>query len=267
MVRFCTNRRKLQLLTACQQRAAAVLLLLNTEPPSFKTKWNRRFQVHPVNQHRLHCGEFFVKYERLRQSPDKFFDYLRMSTVQFDFILKRVTPHIEKFCLSRLPISPEERLFLTLRYLTSGIDMKAVAESFHLGHTTTWQIIHETCMAIYVVLKDFVRVPRSSDDWRSVAKKFEEKCAMPHCCGALDGKHVLMRKPRKSGSMFFSYKKKCSIVLLALADPNYCFLYFDVGSVGSLSDGRVFRTSRLGKETLYIYQIFILFYFIFSTLL
>jgi len=33
----------------------------------------------------------------------------------------------------------------------------------------------------------------------------------PNCCGAIDGKHVIIRCPEKSSSEFFNYKKSFSI--------------------------------------------------------
>jgi len=67
------------------------------------------------------------------------------------------------------------------------------------------------------------------------------------CLGAMDGKHILLKKPANSGSTFFNYKHTFSIVLLAVVDADYRFLFVDVGCQGRISDGGVFRNSTLSS--------------------
>ena len=64
--------------------------------------------------------------------------------------------------------------------------------------------------------------------------------------GAIDGKHVVMQAPNRSGSSFFNYKKSFPIVLMAVCDANYLFLLDDIGDTGRNSEGEVFANSTLG---------------------
>lgn len=63
----------------------------------------------------------------------------------------------------------------------------------------------------------------------------------------MDGKHVRIIRPEHSGSMYFSCKTYFSIVLLAVADADYCFGYVDIGSYGKHADSTIFQKSNLFK--------------------
>ena len=72
-----------------------------------------------------------------------------------------------------------------------------------------------------------------------------EDTQFPNCLGAVDGKHLVLQSPPASGSHFFNYKKSHSVVLIAVAGPDYECLYSDVGTNGRVSDGGVWNKCLL----------------------
>lgn len=91
-------------------------------------------------------------------------------------------------------------------------------------------------------------MPTTEDEWKAVANSFAEKWGFPHCLGAIDGKHIVIRKPAGSGSYYYNYKKSFSIVLMALVNADCEFLMVDVGANGRVSDGGVFMNSKFGHK-------------------
>lgn len=71
---------------------------------------------------------------------------------------------------------------------------------------------------------------------------------LPHCLGALDGKHIRIVAPKNSGSMYHNYKGYFSIVLLALVDSDYKILWADLGACGSSSDSQIYNASELKER-------------------
>lgn len=89
-------------------------------------------------------------------------------------------------------------------------------------------------------------MPVNEQEWLEKEAEFHD--IFPHCLAAMDGKHVVTLSPINSGSEYFNYKHAYSIVLLALVDRNYRFMFADVGCQGRISDGGVFRNSSLFRE-------------------
>lgn len=109
-------------------------------------------------------------------------------------------------------------------------------------------IVPQVCEAIWEALVgEYMAVPKE-EEWREIARQFKAHCDFPNCVGAIDGKHVRIVAPPKSGSLYFNYKGTSSIVLLVLVDANLCFRVTDVGAYGRGSDGGVLRESVFGRR-------------------
>lgn len=90
----------------------------------------------------------------------------------------------------------------------------------------------------------------STIDLNKKASEFCTKWKFPNCVLAIDGKHVRIRCPEKTGSLFFNYKDYFSIVMLAMVDANYKFSTVDVGSFGREGDSGIFLKFAMGQQIL-----------------
>lgn len=83
-----------------------------------------------------------------------------------------------------------------------------------------------------------------------MAKDFQDRWQFINCGGAMDGKHIRIVPPSKSGSTYYNYKSFHSIVLMGLVNSNYEFIYVDVGKNGRLSDGGVLEYTEFHRKLL-----------------
>ncbi|CAH2002909.1 unnamed protein product [Acanthoscelides obtectus] len=64
----------------------------------------------------------------------------------------------------------------------------------------------------------------------------------------MDGKHIIITSPFNTGSEYYNYKSNFSIVLFAVVDAAYNFIFVDIGSQGRISDGGVFKHTSLHRK-------------------
>lgn len=131
------------------------------------------------------------------------------------------------------------------RYLASGCSFTDLHYSFRLGVSTISGIVLDVCTAIWYIMRKECIPPPTRERWEDIAKQFEVRANFPHCIGAVDGKHVEIVNPL--GSVYFNYKGFSSVVLMAVADADYRFVYIDVGAQGKNHDSTVFQETNLWK--------------------
>lgn len=90
-------------------------MLENEDDEADQNRRNRRYSVHPLFVVRSRHGEFHHLYCDLRRHPDRFFEFMRMSVQTFDFILAKVETHLLRKKTCMVPITPAERLYVTIR--------------------------------------------------------------------------------------------------------------------------------------------------------
>ncbi|CAN7937141.1 unnamed protein product, partial [Ixodes hexagonus] len=126
-----------------------------------------------------------------------------------------------------------------------------VAFNFLVGRSTACCVVSDVCDALWDILQPlYLTCPQTADEWLRVAAEFEERWNFSHCLGAIDGKHVTVECPKKSGSLDRNYKGSFSKSMLAVSDAQYRFLYVELGHHGSESDGGIFSRCKLQEHLL-----------------
>lgn len=90
-----------------------------------------------------------------------------------------------------------------------------------------------------------LQVQDTTKQWQEIQKGFETKWNFSSLCGALDGKHIRIKRLYNSTSMFFNYKETYSIILFAVVEADYNFRHIDIGQGGRANDSTVFKNSTL----------------------
>ena len=130
-------------MAAYNKRKVLLLILLRRR----LARRAKRCWIKKINRSRLLKGEYHSLIQEMRLSDhESFYKYFRMTPQRFDHLLSLVGPLIShqetKF---RAPVSANERLAVTLRYLATGDSMQTIAFSYRLGHSTVCNIIDHTC--------------------------------------------------------------------------------------------------------------------------
>lgn len=84
-------------------------------------------------------------------------------------------------------------------------------------------------------------MPKTVEEWYQISNNFKTLWDFEHCLGAVDGKHILISKPPNSGSFYYNYKGTFSVVLFAIVNANYEFIYVHCGTNGRVSDGGILK--------------------------
>lgn len=117
-----------------------------------------------------------------------------------------------------------------------------------MSYSTIRKIVYETCTALWNKLQLQHLPPPTKESFFKNCEAFYDKWNFPNCIGCIDGKHIRIKCPKKSGTMFYNYKQYFSIVLQGVADANYKFVCIDVGGYGKQSDGGTFASSTLWQQ-------------------
>ena len=177
-------------------------------------------------------------------------NFTRMQPAFFYLIEERIAPHLRKSSTNfRESLEVGLKLAVTFRHLSTGESYTSLQYHWGVRRSTICKFVPQVCKAILKEFQhEYLMCPTDPEDWKKIEERFRNRWNVPHAVGALDGKHIVIKKPKKSGSEYFNYKGYFSLVLLALVDADYKFLWVNVGASRSSSDAQIFNRSKLKKR-------------------
>ena len=133
------------------------------------------------------------------------------------------------------------------RFLATGASYSDLHFAFLLGESTVSNLTKEVMDVLWQKLYPLHMPPPNEKSLYDFAQEFYDTWGMPHCCGAIDCRHIRIKKPPHSGSLYYNYKNFYSIVLQAIVDARARFICIDIGGYGSQHDSNTLRNSTFYK--------------------
>ena len=226
----------------------AALLEEEEEEAARPKKRKRTVWVKPwISERPLH-GHYHHLMKKLEQEDwQAFKNFVRFYPDKFHYMANRLDARLRKQVTNfRVPLEPELKLAIALRHFASGDGYVSLQYNFLVSNSAISNLMKEVSQAIIDEFRaEFVKSPRTKEEWLRIAESFKLLWNFHHTLGALDGKHIRVKKPPQSGSSYHNYKKYFSLLMLALVDAEYKFLWYDIGTPGSCSDAQIWNGSEL----------------------
>ncbi len=111
-------------------------------------------------------------------------------------MVDRPTPMICKLDMNyRKALDPGLKVAISLCYIATGDSSKSLQYGFRVSYNSICMLIAEVSSAIV----DAIITPTTPDDWMVIANTNSHRWQYHYCLGAIDGKHVAIRKPMNAG--------------------------------------------------------------------
>lgn len=132
--------------------------------------------------------------------------------------------------------------------MATGESYRSLAFQYRVSHSWISAIIKEVSTAIMKTMLQLVIPLPKDDQLKRISNQYLLRWNFPNCVGAIDGKHIRMKAPINSGSLYYNYKEFYSMVLLAVVDADCKFIAIDVGSYGREGDAGIYLKSKIGQN-------------------
>ena len=187
-------------------------------------------------------------------SDARFKKTFRVTRATFLYILSHIRHRLDRQTVTEEPISPELRLALCLYRVGRGDYYFTFAEMSGLGVSSACTIVQEVSQALVDCMwsKSIPHyMPKSEEDFKNKIVDMEELWQFPCCWAAVHCCHIPMKCPPgglESCKEYHNFKNFYSIVLMALVDSHYRFVWASCGFPGNSHNALVFKSTDLWRR-------------------
>ena len=184
----------------------------------------------------------------------RFYETFRMTRATFYHILSKISDQIQKKFVTEEPIPPDFRLAITIFRLSRGDYLFTTGKMCGLQKSTVCMIVNESYSVIINTFWDESvkkHFPISEDEIRHVIGKFGAEWQFPYTFAAVDGSHLPIKCPNggaQAMKQYFNFKGFYSIVLMALADAEYRFIWASVGAPGNIHNSTLLQSTDIWRK-------------------
>lgn len=180
-------------------------------------------------------------------SDDDFKGNFRMSRSTFSYVVSVCECMRRVDTNKRKAIPLDKRVAIGIYRLASSAEDRTVANVFGVSRASVNIIFREFCEVVVRVLETrFVRFP-TRHGLAEHMRQFAALTGFPQGVGALDGCHIEVCPPKEQACDYHNFKGWYSVILLAVVDQCYKFMYINVGTPGRNHDSDIFQKSKLPK--------------------
>ena len=124
-----------------------------------------------------------------------------------------------------------------------------------LAESTVCHIVVEVCKATVEELWSEAvdrHFPKSDEDFKERLLDIDAEWQFPYAFSGTDGSHLPIKCPnggQEAMKQYYNFKNLYSVVLLALVDAKYRFIWASLGAPGNTHDSTYFQSTSLWDET------------------
>ncbi|XP_016970141.1 uncharacterized protein LOC108037974 [Drosophila rhopaloa] len=164
----------------------------------------RKYWVSPYLQERALKGRYASDFQNLLQNPSMFFENFHMSQKSFNTLFGMV----EQYLVPKRNTRPDAiqikaKLAIVLEFPASGDVQRHIGSTYRISKQYFGVILLQVSIVIWTALRD--EFPKwTSGNMLMWVEGFEDEWNFPNCIGAVDGKHMAIKGPPNSGSLFYN---------------------------------------------------------------